>query len=80
MAESDENRLIVKTSKVEMTIPDPDTSAQFTSKVLKTGGSLRVTIPSDIVELLDIKSRDFLDIRITKRKKKSSTETIGREF
>lgn len=48
---------------------------KYTKKVIKTGGGLVVRIPSDIVKILDLTEKDYVEIDLTKieiKKKKSS--------
>lgn len=39
---------------------------KFTKKVIKTGGGLVVRVPSDIVKLLDLTEKDYVEIDLTK--------------
>ena len=69
MANSDKDTVIVQTSKMELTIPHPETAAVFIAKVNRGSGSLRMTIPAEIIELLGIKPNDFIEVRLIKRKR-----------
>ena len=71
---------LLQTSKVTLTMPDPESCAPFIAKANLSGGSVRITIPSDIVELLDIRPNDILEMLVTKRKtiKKRDTDLLGR--
>lgn len=39
---------------------------KYTKKVIKTGGGLVVRIPSDIVKLLNLTEKDYVEIDLTK--------------
>lgn len=41
---------------------------KYTKKVIKTGGGLVVRIPSDIVKILSLTEKDYVEIDLTKIK------------
>jgi len=67
----------INTSKVTLTIPDPDKCAPFIARALRSGGSTRVTIPADIIDLLSIRPNDILELTVTKRERKHKGDLIG---
>lgn len=67
--EDKKQALIQHSSKMELTIPDPDRTASFITQPRSSGGSLRLTIPKDIVELLNLNQTTYLEITVKKRVK-----------
>ena len=50
---------------------------KYTKKVIKTGGGLVVRVPSDIVKLLNLTEKDYVEINLEKidlKKKKWKKE------
>jgi len=39
---------------------------KYTKKVIKTGGGLVVRVPSDIVKVLNLTEKDYVEIDLTK--------------
>ena len=39
---------------------------RYTKKLIKTGGGLVVRVPSDIVKLLNLTEKDYVEIDLTK--------------
>lgn len=45
---------------------------KYTKKLIKTGGGLVVRVPSDIVHLLNLTDKDYVEIDLTKIEVKKS--------
>ena len=39
---------------------------KFTKKIIKTGGGLVVRVPSDIVKILELTEKDYVELDLTK--------------
>ena len=47
---------------------------KYTKKVIRTGGGLVVRIPSDIVKVLNLTEKDYVEIDLTKIELKKKKE------
>jgi len=68
--------LLLKSSSVEVVVLHQENSARFTGEIYKQGGSVRMTIPPNVVRALNLEHRDLCDISIIKRDKKRTLDSL----
>lgn len=65
--EMKEETTVLQTSKVKLMMLSTEKTASFVAKMYPQGGSLRLTVPVEVKEVLDLRPNDFVEITIQKK-------------